>query len=199
MTRNQFNINATYAARLKRIVRRPIENSMDHGLVLLRVEFEIFEQIDGTRLRSFRRYACREFVVGKLVGGSRDPNILAYAQALGLNIDSVDTALSWEQLKDSRPWIKVKFGPVSQVDYRQPFEELGRFNPEDWKIEEYGFEPTENTVSVDDAAKFLCQTKSTIRRKVDALALTYGEDLLTFTDGGHRRINLEYLRLLLDD
>ncbi len=31
------------------------------------------------------------------------------------------------------------------------------------------------------------------------LAVSYGEVLLTYTDGGHRRINLEYLRLLLDD
>ena len=98
MTRNQFDTNATYAARLNDIVRRPIENSTDIGLALLRLEFEIFEQLDGNILRSFRRYACRELVIGNLIRGSQDANILAYAQAQGQNVHEVDNVSYWELL-----------------------------------------------------------------------------------------------------
>ena len=198
MTRNQFDTETTYAARLNNIVRRPIENSLQYGFALLRLEFEIFQQLEGRILRSFRHYACREFVIGNLVGGSQDANILAYAQSLSLRGQAIDNPSDWKLLKVIRPWIKIKFGPVSNVDYRQPFEEIARFDSTGWKIEEYGFKPNEDRVSVEVAAEFLCQSLSTIRRKVDRLALTYGEELLTYTDGGHRRINLEYLRLLLD-
>jgi hypothetical protein len=199
MSRNQFDTRVTYAARLNNIFRRPIENSIDCGLALLRLEFEVFQQLEGRTLRSFRQYACREFVIGNLVGASKDANILAYAQSLSLSGQAIDRPSQWEQLKETRPWIKIKFGPVSKVDYRQPFEDIARFDSTGWKIEEYGCAPNEDRVSVEEAAKFLYQSLSTIRRKVDRLALTYGEELLTYTDGGHRRINLEYLRLLLDE
>lgn len=199
MPRNQFDTKTTFAARLNNVVRRPIENSLQCGFALLRLEFEIFQQLEGKILRSFRHYACREFVIGNLVGGSQDANILAYAQSLSLRGQAIDNPSDWELLKEIRPWIKIKFGPVSKVDYRQPFEEISRFDSAGWKIEEYGFKPNEDRVSVEEAAEFLCQSLSTIRRKVDKLALTYGEELLTYTDGGHRRINLEYLLLLLDE
>ena len=199
MTRNQFDTNTDYAARLNNIVRRPIENSSDCGFALLRLEFEIFQQLVGRILRSFRHYACREFVIGNQVRGSQDANILAYAQSLSISGQAIDSPGSWELLKEIRPWIKIRFGAVSQIDYRQPFEEIGRFDSTDWKIEEYGFKPNEERVSVEEAAEFLCQSLSTIRRRVDKLAIAHGEALLTYTDGGHRRINLEYLRLLLDE
>jgi hypothetical protein len=199
MTRNQFETNLDYAGRLNKVVRRPIENSLDCGFALLRLEFEIFQQLDGRILRSFSRYACREFVIGNRVRGSQDANILAYAQSLSISGQAIDSPGSWESLQAIRPWIKIKFGPVSQIDYRQPFEEIGRFDSTGWKIEEYGFKPNESRVSVEEAAEFLCQSVSTIRRKVDRLALAHGEALLTYTVGGHRRINLEYFRLLLDE
>ncbi len=199
MTRNQFDTKTIYAARLNNIVRRSIENSLDCGFALLRLEFEVFQQLEGRILRSFRHYACREIVIGNLVGGSKDASILAYAQSLSLSGQAIDEPSKWELLKETRPWIKIKFGPVSKVDYRQPFEDIARFDSTGWKIEEYGFKPIEDRVSVEEAAVFLCQSLSTIRRKVDKLALTYGEELLTYTDGGHRRINLEYFRLLLDE
>ena len=137
--------------------------------------------------------------IGNIVGGSKDAKILAYAEALSLSSQAIDSPSEWELLKEIRPWIEIKFGPVSKVDYRQPFEDFARFDSTGWKIEEYGCAPNEDRVSVEEAATFLCQSLSTIRRKVDRLALTYGEELLTYTEGGHRRINLEYLRYLLDE
>lgn len=181
------------------VVKRPIENVADRGVDLLRLEFEMFEQIEGRTLRSYRHYACRELIIGKLVEGRRDANIIAYSQSLGLSANAIDSPSEWLLLKERRPWISIQFGPKSSVDYRQSFEHIGSFDPQGWKIEEYGNVPRAERVSVEDAAEFLCQSPSTIRRRVDELARTHGETLLTFTDGRHRRINLDYLRLLLDD
>lgn len=108
-------------------------------------------------------------------------------------------SVAWEQLRDRKPWIRIKFGQASEVDYRQPFVEIGSFDATGWSVEQFGFEPSAAWGSVDDAAAMLGLSRSTIRRRVDNLAETHGEALLTFTDGRHRRINLEYLQQMLSD
>lgn len=199
MGRNQFDTQKNYAAKLNNIVKRPIENSPNCGFALLRLEFAIYEPLKGKILRSFGSYACRELIIGSAVAGSKDASILAYAHALKLSGQSIDDPATWELLKAKRPWIEIKFGPVAKVDFRQPFAKIARFDPTGWKIEEYGFAPDKEWVTVQQAAKFFDCSLSTMRRRVDKRAQIHGEKLLTFTDGGQRRINLKLLQALLDE
>lgn len=66
------------------------------------------------------------------------------------------------------------------MDYRQPFEEIARFDSAGWKIEEYSFEPNEDWGSVENAAEFHCKSLSTVRRFLDKLAGSYGQELLPY-------------------
>jgi hypothetical protein len=198
MPRNQFKTDTTYAGRLNDVVIRPIENSPNRGVKLLRIEFEVFDVLNTKTLRSFQKYACREIVIGNAVQPLRDANVLAYSRALGLKDDQVEDADAWVALKNNRPWISIEFGPVSDVDYRQPFTSIKPFSPAGYEVKAYGTETTKTWCSVDEAAQYFAESGSTMRRKADVLASKHGEKLMTYTKGGHRRINLEYLRILLD-
>lgn len=138
----------------------------------------------GNILRSYRRFACRGFVIGRAVQACNDANILAYAQALSLQSNGIDSLEDWENLRERRPWISIQFGELSPIDHRQPFAKIGSFSPLDYRIEQIGFELTDPWGSINDAAPYLGTSRSTIRRRVDDLALTYGKQLVVQTEGG---------------
>lgn len=134
MTRFRFSTVGSYAAKLNDVIKRPIENSSSGGVSLLRLDFEIFEMLHGNILRSYRRFACREFVIGRAVQACNDANILAYAQALSLQSNGIDSLEDWENLRERRPWISIQFGELSPIDHRQPFAKIGSFSPLDYRI-----------------------------------------------------------------
>ena len=62
MARYQFATFKPYPARLCTVAERPLENAK---VSLLRLEFEVFEELRERRLRSLGEFACRDVVVGE--------------------------------------------------------------------------------------------------------------------------------------
>lgn len=197
MTRHQFDTNVVFAGRLHNVIGRPLEN--DPSISLLRLEFEVFHRIDGKLLRSNNRFACRELVIGRALPANCDSSVSTYVAALSVDRRKVDSPEGWLALTRSKPWIEIRFGPTSNVDYRQPFDRIIRFDPVGWQVEEYEYDRDKEWVSIRQASAVLRCSDSTIRRKVDALKGEFGERLVRLTKGGHRRINIALLKHLRNE
>lgn len=194
MTRHQFETNVVFAGRLHNVIRRPLENDPSVAVSLLRLEFEVFRPIIDKVLRSNNKFACRELVIGQSLPANCDSSVSAYAAALAVDRRKIDSPEGWLALTQSRPWIEIRFGPASQVDCRQPFDRVVRFDPVGWQVEEFQYDRDKQWVSIRQASAVFDCSDSTIRRRVDALKSEFGERLMRFTTGGHRRINIALLK-----
>ncbi len=200
MARHNFRTNTAYPARLSNVVKRPIENAASVSITLLRLEFEVFSQfIEEKVLRSNNAFACRELVVGHPLPADRDSRIAEYVKALFCNSYTVDTARSWLELPRAELWVEIHFGPASQVDHRQPFMNINRYDPSGWQIQEYEFEQDCDWVTTGQASQSTGLSEATVRRRIHAYENEFGERLVRRTSGGHRRISISLLKLLLND
>ena len=199
MTRHNFPTNFNHAARLHKVVERPIENTVKSGISLLRLDFEVFHLSAGDVLRSENRFACRDLVIGHSLRANEDSGVSIYAKALGVRADRVDNPKSWLALTATRPWIEIRFGKPSHVDERQPFSEMKPFVSTGYDIEEYDVDSNKDWVRIGEASEIAGLSASTIRRRLGFFVKEHGDRLLRLTKGGHRKINLALLRHLLDE
>jgi hypothetical protein len=193
--RFKFDPNATYAGRLLRVSRRPIENR-DERVILLRLEFLIF-RINETWLQTKGQIACRDVVLAPDL--QEDSGIHRLADPL-----KVTPALSvraWLNAPGRRPWMTIRFGDPSATDQRQPFVEIRGFDPAaaGLEIRELPHETDVRWATVQAAATELDISPNTARRLIDSHEAEFGESLVRRTAGGHRRINLLLLRVLVSN
>ncbi len=194
MARYKFREGKTYAARLHGAHERPIENSDVSGVRLLRLEFEVFEQIPTKLLLSSTgKIACRDIVVGRAVDPSRDSSVAAYA--LALRVGKATSLTEWLNLSNKRVWVNIVFG-AKGADLRNTFEAIFPFDAQDWQVLPYDYNLDKEWVTVIEAADDLGCSESTMRRRVDEFEVVWGPDLTKRTEGNHRRINLPLLRNL---
>ena len=195
MTRYNFQANKPYAAKLTKVSIRPIENDPAIALTLIRLEFKIYWAVSERCLESQGEIACRELVVGPLIPCDRDAGLLAYAQALRMPTPPEDPG-SWIHLQRGDRWIEITFGPREAEGSRNPFREIRSFSPAGWTIKEYRYDRTADWVTIAAAADAVQVSESTVRRRVQALEQDWGGELVTRTDGGHRRVYLPlFMRL----
>ncbi|MDA8745235.1 LysR family transcriptional regulator [Rubripirellula amarantea] len=195
MTRYNFQTNKPYAAKLNKVSTRPIENDPAISLTLIRLEFAIYWKVGEQRLESQGEIACRELVVGPLIPRDRDAGLLAYAQALRMATPPEDPG-SWIHLQRRERWIEITFGPRETEGSRNPFRNIRPFSPDGWSIKEYRYDRTAGWVTIAAAADAVQVSKPTVRRRLDELEQNWGGELVTRTDGGHRRIYLPlFMRL----
>lgn len=198
MTRYNFQLNKPYAAKLTRVTSRPIENDPAIELSLIRLEFAIYWMVGQHRLESQGEIACRDLVVGPLVPCNRDAGLLAYAQALRVPTPPRDPS-SWIHLQPGDRWIEITFGPRETEGSRNPFRKIGSFSPDGWTIKEYRYDRTAGWVTIAAAADAVQVSESTVRRRLEALKQDWGDELVTRTDGGHRRVYLPLFVNLLTE
>lgn len=191
MARYQFTLGKEYAGRLHRIWRKPVENS---GLALLRLEFEVFQWITPNRVSSTGKVACRDVVVGPPVDATRDDGVCRLASGVGVShAQDVD---EWLRLNNRSVWVKIVFGPPADLDERNPFVQLSRLDAADLEAIEYDYDLERRWVTVSAAADDLECSQPTVRRAVAQLEGEFGERLVRWTNGGHRRINIRLLKNL---
>jgi len=194
VARYKFREGKTYAARLQGVHERPIENSDVSGFRLLRLEFEVFEQIETkSLLSSTGKIACRDIVVGPAVDPSRDSSVTAYAIALRVRKSSSVT--EWLRIPGQHVWVTIVFG-AKGADLRNSFKAIFPFDARAWQVLPYDYNLDKEWVSVLEAADDLGCSESTIRRRVDEFKLVWGAELARRTEGNHRRVNLPLLRNL---
>jgi hypothetical protein len=195
MVRHRFREGIKYAARLRRVVERPIENGPQSGLTLLRMEFEVFG-VDGSGkvLSSTGAVACRDLVVGPSAAAFKDPSLIVYANALSLR--KPDDPGEWLRLNRQERWVEIVFGVVGEPDLRNRFDSIASLDPAGWSMDEYRYEMDKDWVAVAQAARSLRTSESTVRRRIRELEPEWGAHLLRRTTGGHRRIKLSLLRNL---
>jgi len=194
MARYKFREGKTYAARLQGIHERPIENSRVSGVRLLRLEFEVFEQIETkSLLSSTGKIACRDIVVGRAVEPSRDSSVTAYA--LALRVPKPSSVTQWLQVSDRQAWVKIVFG-AKGPDMRNSFDAIFPFDAEGWQVQPYDYNLDKEWVAVSEAGDDLGCSESTIRRRVDEFERIWGTELVRRTEGNQRRIRLSLLRNL---
>ncbi len=200
MTRYSFATDKKYSGQLLSIHQRPIENDPMLGLHLLRLEFQIYWQLnqDKPTLRSNGEIACRDIVIGKLIRSEKDAGQQAYANALGICGD-LSLADSWLRMAERNLWVEIEFGPPEQVGQRNPFKTIKRFDPSTWQIEPYRFDRSQEWVTVAVAADALTTSEATIRRRVDEWEIEFGARLVRRTPGRQRRIYLPLLVNLWSD
>lgn len=193
MARHRFQDGQEIAGRLDYVRTRPIENGPRSGVVLLRLEFRVHVIVETRReLRATTMYACRELVVGSAIDATRDPALMAYANALRVG-DQPERPDRWQALEGKERWLRVVFGPSQGPDYRNPFKRIRQFDASQYAIGASADPEIPVWATVDQAAKLLDISESTVRRMVDELARTWGSDLVRRTRGNHRRIHLPTL------
>lgn len=194
MARYKFREGKSYAARLQGAHERPIENSDVSGVRLLRLEFEVFEQIPTKLLLSSTgKIACRDIVVGRAVDPSRDSSVAAYA--LALRVRKPSSLKEWLNLSGKPAWVNIVFG-AKGADLRNSFEAIFPFDAQDWQVLPYDYNLDKEWVTVLEAADDLGCSESTMRRRADEFEIDWGPELTKRTEGNHRRINLPLLRNL---
>jgi hypothetical protein len=156
-----------------------------------RLEFEIFPEYRG-ELRSQGKVACRDLVIGP--EPTRGTGVRRYAHALGVRAE--DRLEDWLAAEKREPWVCIVFGEPVTEDDRSPFVE---FKPFDLKqsgcrVVEYDLTVGGKWVTPAAAADELDYSTATVRRRVDEHKAEWGTQLVRYTRGGHRRINLPLLR-----
>lgn len=193
MARSQFEIGRRYPARLARIQKRNIENRIQ-DLTLLRLEIELFN-LDNAVLRPTGEYASRELVLFR--GVASDPGVQRYAIAFGM--DPAASLASWLRLNErpavQRPWVLVAFGRPDEEDYRQPFQEIRRFDVGTYSVSS-GAGQFVGELTLGKAARLLDVSENTLRRWLEGLDPRLAGSVVRHTSGGHRRIDAKLLRVL---
>jgi len=193
MARHRFQDGQEIAGRLDYVRKRPIENGPPSGVVLLRLEFRVHVIVEVRKeLQATTMYACRELVVGSAIDATRDAALMAYANALGVG-DQPGRPDRWQALQGKQRWLRVVFGPPRGPDYRNPFKRIRPLDPSPYAIRASADPDIPEWATVEQAARALDTSESTVRRMVDELARTWGSDLVYRTRGQHRRIHLPTL------
>jgi hypothetical protein len=188
MTRILFQTTQDYNGRLSKVFERHIENSA--SVKLLRLEFEVFLIITPGKEMHYRGKACRDLLVGL---PNPDDGLTRYARCLGIKDES--DPHEWLAAPNQMRWVTIWFGDPLDMDNRQPFLRIERLrNPNDWKIGSSSSLCEEAWVSIGNAAECFSVSASTVRRKIGDLEPEFGERLVRYTGGSHRRINLHLLR-----
>ena len=193
MPRYAFTPNKEYAGRVHAVWPKSVENAR---LNLLRIEFEIFQYLDGSRLQSTGKIACRDIVIGPAINVNADEGVLPFISAL--DVRRPDVVKHW--LASAGRWVKIVFGTVQEREQRNGFKRIFPIDVRQREVEEYPYNLDSNWVKVAEAADDLERSESTIRRLVDRLEIDFGERLVRRTrpeGGGHRIINLILLRNLI--
>jgi len=192
MSRYKFQTNREYAAFLHASQPRRVENS-NPGYQLLRLEFEIFELLPD-ELRSTGKIACRDIIVGQAVNPELDSSLTVYAKAL--RIERPRHLESWTN-SGRQIWVALRFGPIDASDQRNSFLQISPLDIGNRRIIAFRYDLTRGWVTVSDAAARLRLSAATIRRRLSEFEPEWGNQLVTRTEGNHRRVNLPLLRSLL--
>jgi len=192
MARYQFTQGKEYAARVHAVWEKPVENT---GLSLVRLEFEVFQFLDGGKLSSMGKIACRDVIVGPAIDNGRDAGVGPFFVALG--ISHPNTPADWLALNNRRPWVTLVFGPVGHKDERNAFVRIFSLDARKYQVVEHDYALDADWVTVAEAADDLECSPSTLRRRVAEMEPEFGERLVRRTPGGHRRINVRLLRNLM--
>ncbi len=196
MARFRFETDKYYAAELRKVTQRPIENHPTRDKIhLIRLEFEIFRIIDEMMwLRALGFLASRDIVIGTLVDLKKDSGIAQYCEVLGLR--EYHRLSDWQALEKQGKWIKVRFGSLEEETDRNKFERIESFDPNEHK----NYEVKRRTVGVAKkwgkvahAALYLGVSVSTVRRKADKWARAGHDDVVRRGAGSQREINMPLL------
>lgn len=197
MARFRFETDKYYAAELRRVSERPIENHLTSGKIhLIRLEFEIFRIMDEMMwLRGLGMLASRDLLIGTLIGSDKDSGLAHYCNLLGLK--SYQRLADWKALEKQDKWIKVRFGFIEEETDRNTFELIEKFDPTErkqFKLKRLPFDVAKKWVKIAHAAEYLEVSTSTARRKADKWAKAGYEDVLrTRGELQHREINMPLL------
>lgn len=199
MVRYNFSTDKSYAAKLIRTARRPLENDPNLSIQLVRLEFAIYWMTTEKRLlESQGEIACRELVIGKVIPTSKDAGLAKYAESLKV-FSPISEPANWIGLEDSERWIELQFGPPESEGGRNPFRRIAAFDPSDWKINEYRYDRNAKWVRIGAAAEAVGVSESTVRRRVDVLEAEWGTRLIVRTNGKQRRIFLPLFTQVWED
>lgn len=194
IARYAFTVGKRFPARLHAVWEKPLENAQ---LKLLRLEFEVFVEVEPRRLSATGKIACRDLVVGGGMDLSSDPGVMPFVAAL--RIKNPNRRHDWLALIGTNHWVAIEFGAVNELDQRNEFHSIYPFDPADRLICEYDFDLHRQWVTPQEAADDLGNSQSTVRRLVAQHEGEWGGQLVRRTLGGHRRINLYLLRNLIGD
>ncbi|MDC0288259.1 hypothetical protein OAL01_02320 [Rubripirellula sp.] len=196
MARFRFETDKYYAAELRKVTQRPIENYPTRDKIhLLRLEFEIFRIIEEKMVLSARGLlASRDIVIGTLFDLKKDSGLAQYCEVLGLR--EYHRLSDWKALENQGKWIKVWFGSLEEETDRNKFERIESFDPNEHKnyeVRRLPFDVAKKWVKVAHAAKYLKASVSTVRRKADKWALAGYDDVVRRGAGSQREINMPLL------
>ena len=197
MARFRFETDKYYAAELRRVSERPIENHLTSGKIqLIRLEFEIFQIRDKEMwLNGLGMLASRDLLIGTLIGSDKDSGLAHYCNLLGLK--SYQRLADWKALEKQDKWIKVRFGVMEEETDRNTFELMETFDSTErnnYELKRVPFDLAKKWVKIAHAAYFLGVSTSTARRKADKWAKAGYEDVLrTRGELQHREINMPLL------
>ncbi len=194
MARYQFTVGKAYPARVHAVWEKPLENA---HLKLLRLEFEVFVESGPDRLSATGKIACRDLAIGRGIDLNSDPGVMPFIAAL--KVRHPDRAADWMALGDANRWVVIEFGASNSLDHRNEIRAIRPFDPGNLQIGEYDFDLHCEWVTPQEAADDLSKSASTVRRLVELHEAEWGAQLVRWTEGRHRRINLRLLRNLRDE
>ena len=196
MARFRFETDRYYAAELRRVTQRPIENHPTREEIhVIRLEFEIFRINDEKMwLYGLGLLASRDLVIGTLVDQKKDSGLTHYCDVLGLK--AYRRLADWKALEKQGKWIKVRFGSLEETTDRNKFECLESFDPNEHKnyeVKRRTFDVAKKWVKVAHAALYLGVSVSTVRRKADKWARAGHDNVVRRGAGSQREINMPLL------
>ena len=202
MARFKFETDKYYAAELRKVTQRPIENYPTRDKIhLIRLEFEIFRIIDEEMwLLALGFMASRDIVIGTLVDLKKDSGIAQYCEVLGLK--EYHRLSDWKALEKQGKWIKVRFGSLEEETDRNKFERIENFDPKErkkYKVKRLPFDVAKKWVKVAHAAKYLGISVSTVGRKADKWSRAGHDNVVRRGAGSQREINMPLLWDLEED
>ncbi|HAY82085.1 MAG TPA: hypothetical protein DCY79_19950 [Planctomycetaceae bacterium] len=200
MARFRFQTDTHYAAKLRFVHERPIENHPTRGsLHLLRLEFEVFRIMEARNwLRALGALASRDIIIGDFLDASKDSGLARYCEVLQLKPSR--NLEDWKALEGTDTWIKIQFGSLDIEDTgRNPFHMIATFDPTGYVRKPMQFDVAAQWVRVAHAAEYLETSDQTIRRRADKWQQNGYPDIQRRTQGGHREINLPLLWDLWDE
>ncbi len=196
-TRAPFSTEKTYPAKLRSVHERPVINRRS-PVCLLRLEFEIYSSLENCTdgvLHNTGMLASQDVIVGPGIRMDGDDRVASFANALGLK-GGWDDPRSWLNLVKKPTWVTIQFAPKEPPECRNPFRRIEAFNPDKYRVDD-NWPPVGDWGRVKDAAEAFNMSVSTMRRRIDALKEDYGDELVRYTAGKHRRVNLRLLSKLL--
>ena len=187
--RSCFDTDREYPAYLYRTHVRPIENRLSE-VILIRLEFAVFNLFPDNTIHSLGRLACRDLVI--CPSTQVDPGIQRFAEALAIR--AADKEQQW--IKAQGRWVKIRFGNPSEVDYRQPFSSIVRFSLTGIRNKPTLISLESDWMSPARAAAKLKLSVNSIRRYALKYAEEWGSNILKYKPRGSRRDMLVNVALL---